>query len=240
MGVIFTASMNADFSEWTTESDADGDLNWSAAAGLAGSAGGMAALIDDNNPMYCSKTLTTSTTGIMRARLYVNPNTISMADGNQYYFFGPYNSAVGRVGHINMRYNGASYQIVVGLVNDALSDASATAVNISNAEHYVEYMLTRASSDVASDGRVDWWIDGVAQAAVTTQDNWDRFNNLGSVRMGPYSGIDTSTRGTVYFDELVVRDDNVEIGPLALGQPAGARGIFIPGMRQWQPQRVGR
>ena len=76
MTVVFTANMDTDFSEWTSETDADNDLSWSASAGMAYTAGGCEALIDDTNSMYLAKTGLTLAGNLFRYRIYIDPNTI--------------------------------------------------------------------------------------------------------------------------------------------------------------------
>ncbi len=70
-------------SEWTTESDADGDLNPSAASGLANTLGGVDVLIDDTNVAFLRETFTVLTGTDYRYRFYFDPNGITMASATR-------------------------------------------------------------------------------------------------------------------------------------------------------------
>ncbi len=77
MTTLLTARMESDFSEWTSETDADGDLNWAAAAGMAGSAGGAQLLINNSTSMSLAYNLLKQT--VAECRFYIDPNTLTMS-----------------------------------------------------------------------------------------------------------------------------------------------------------------
>jgi hypothetical protein len=217
MAIIIDIDHEAnDLSEYTTTVTDSGDLSAAADAALAGTSYGLSVLIDDNTAIYGQYALSSpySTTGITRVRVYFDPNTLTMTHNDQFYMVILYTGATSRVANLNVQMNSGFYRVLVTLVDDAAADNNASAVTVSDAPHYIEFMLTRASSNVASDGRLDWWIDGSVQTAITGKDNYDRFANFGTLRVGAVTGIDTGTRGTLYVDQIVVRDDNTEIGPV--------------------------
>lgn len=81
---------------------------------------------------------------------------------------------------------------------------------------YVECVLYRASSAVASDGSAQMWINGSSVGTVTGIDNYDTFPTNDGLRLGGDSG-DPGTTGTIRFDDFILRDDDTEIGPAPSG-----------------------
>lgn len=215
MSVIFTARMEIDFSEWTSETDTENDLNWSASAGLAGSAGGAALLIDNTTLMYLNKTGLADTSGKARCRFYIDPNTLTMGAGEDFVVLRLANTADDRLCQVYLYYSSGNYKIYHQITNDAGSNVDATgAATITDAPHYVEIYLQRASSNVASDGSLLLQVDGVDIETISGIDNYDRFVQLGQVHLGAYFGLDAGTSGTFYLDEVVVNNDGSLIGPV--------------------------
>lgn len=201
-----------DLSEYTTTVTDSGDLSVSDAAALAGTVHGLDVLIDDNTLIFGSYTLGSPITpSYIRYRFYVDPNSITMADTNAFTLF---NVRAGSniLSEVNLHYASSSYNLRATIVNDAGSVSMSVDAAISDEPHYVEVLLTRSTNADSNDARMDWWVDGNAQTALTGADSYTRFENIDIFRLGAVSGIDTGTRGTVYLDQLVARDDNTEIG----------------------------
>jgi hypothetical protein len=77
---------------------------------------------------------------------------------------------------------------------------------------YLEFYLQRESYDGANDGQAEWWINGVSQGTVTGIDNYNSFPTMNKFLLGESGSRPASASGTAYWDDLVIRDDDTEIG----------------------------
>jgi len=209
---IISIHLENDLGEFTSTVVDGGDLSWSAAAALRGSLGGMACLADDTNAIYGVKSGFTSTTGKVRWRFYIDPNTITIPTANEFvicYMF----SAANTVATANLRYvTGVGYRIKGRIINDTGGGTDTAYTTVTDAPHYVELYLQRAATAASSDGSISIWIDGVLKSTITGVDNFDRFASFTSVRLGLAETLPATTAGTIFFDELVVRNDGRPIG----------------------------
>lgn len=202
------------WSEWTSAITDGGDLSITSNAGLAGSTYGMELLIDDTVAIYAYYNSGGSARNYWRFRLYVDPNTLTLA--NTYLSGLAQLQTSLRVNFFRMwlfRSSGGTSQLYISTQNDGGSYTERY-TNISFTEpHWIEVAITRASSDVASDGTVEFWIDGVAGTSITGIDNYDCLNVVGQFKVGAHS-ITSGVSGTYYIDEVVVNDDGNFIGPI--------------------------
>lgn len=189
-----------------------GDLSAQAAAALAGTSYGMQAVVDDATNIYGLTIGINNTSGKMRLRFYFDPNSLTMGSAELFTLYYARSAVPNTFMQVQLRWSGSVYQIIATITNDAASSTPTTAINITDAPHYVEVYLQRASSDVASDGRIDVWVDGAGQQSVTGVDNYDRFNNFNQFLFGATVGLDAGTSGTFFLDELVINDDGSLIG----------------------------
>jgi hypothetical protein len=195
-------------SAWDSSS---GDPAVSQAAALASTDYGLAILIEDTDPVYARKVI--SQQAVLRIRLYIDPNGISIPNGNNLYAFLIQQNGGGYAFINSLRLNNNSGQY--RLVWNASDDASGYSdyCDISDDAHYVEWVIRRASSAVASDGSTEWWVDGVSQGTQTNLDNYNTFADQDyRVYMGAPTGIPSGTSGTYYLDELIMRDNDTVIG----------------------------
>lgn len=214
-----------DLSQYTSTATDSGDLSVSDTAALAGTGYGLSCLIDDTTVIYGQKDLgSPNTAGKVRARCYIDPNTLTMANTNDIAFLLIRSATTTRIS-VWLRYaTVGGYQIYAVGTGDAGSQTSSN-YNITDAPHYVEVYMTRAANSTSADGTFTLWVDGVEKFTVT-YDNYDAFPSFQVVRMGAAADIDAGTSGTFYLDELIVNDDGSEIGPVtgATFQAAWARG----------------
>jgi hypothetical protein len=207
---------DVDFEE-NDKSDLDaqtqpGDLATSA-PGLAATNFKLNVTINDVNPVYGEMNTLGSTTGYARTRFYLDPNTLTMADGDEFHILYLLNSSTQTIGRVTLRYTAADgYRVRAALINDAAGWVNGTNQDITNAEHCIEYMLVRASTNTVSDGRCYLRIDGVLVDSVTGEDNYDRFDDFDAAWLGGASGIDAGTSGTFYVDEWFANDNGDVIG----------------------------
>jgi hypothetical protein len=99
-------------------------------------------------------------------------------------------------------------------IDDTGNHANSLIYTITDEPHYIEVETRRATGPSASDGYTRFWVDGVfAYSSQIGIDNYDWMNDYQLIIIGAPSGIDSGTSGTIYLDDLVVRDDEDEIGP---------------------------
>jgi hypothetical protein len=204
-----------DFSEWTGLSDPGSDLSVSGSAGLAGTANGMAVRINDTQSAYAIYTMgADDTSGILRIRFYLDPNGLTINSGSNHF-----------IGALRSNTNIATFKIEwtttdgfgfqAQLVGDSATLSTAY-YPISDAEHYIEVQLVRATNSTSNDGTLDLWIDGVHMEQLVG-DNYDMFPYFRQLRLGATSGVDATSSGTYYLDEIVVNNDGSEIGAVGGG-----------------------
>jgi hypothetical protein len=188
----------------------NGSLSVSAGAALAGAAG-MRAMLNDNNAIYVTND-TPNAEPRYRARFYLDPNSIVMANGNAHYIFYGYTGASTIVLRVELRFFGGNYQIRAALRNDGAGWITGSWLTISDAPHSVELDWRAATAAGANNGGLTLWIDGAQQANLTGVDNDTR--RIDRVQLGAVAGIDAGTRGAYYFDAFESRRSSY-IGPVA-------------------------
>lgn len=194
-----------------------GDLSAEVAAALASTVEGLNVLIDDNGAIYGQKDeASPNTSETIRFRFYLDPNSINMGSGNSFVLVKAFSSASRNIAQVNLQYDGANYEIRSFFGQDLGSTVILHTTDITDEEHYIEVLVVRAANSGSDDGSMEVWIDGGSVASKADIDNFDQFDNYDFFRAGAVLGIDTGTRGTIFIDEIVMRDDSTEIGEAAL------------------------
>lgn len=226
-----------DLSEYTATAGAD--IETSAASALAGTNYGLSLLLDDVTASYGYKTISL-TTNDLRIRIYIDPNSPSMADNDWMTILRvTSDTPVGpRLLECRFRYDDPDLGIQTRSFVDTGSLDDTALATITDEPHYIEFHVERAASNVSGDGRLRTWIDGALQNTISNLDNYDDFPDAERIYFGDVVGINATTTGTFYMDEFKANDDGGEIGPVAAagGQPMNLRGITVPHSRQWQPR----
>ncbi len=192
----------------------DDDLEVIRSAALAGTLFGMGVDIDDTTATYGQKNQTAPSSNEFRFRFYLDPNSLAMADDDSFQIIRSFNAAAPWAFiRLYLAENDAAntYDLTLGCTSDSPT-TNWKRHSISDAEHYVEIHVERASSSTSSDGRCRIWTDGNLKTTDSGIDNYDAFGNLSSFRFGADS-LDAGTSGILYIDEIVFRDDGQEIGP---------------------------
>ena len=217
MSVWFEAHHeDGDFREYTSTSTDGGDLSVTAGAALAGTSYGLSYLVDDTVSLTASRYPTTSYTGIIRGRIYFNPNGLSMASGSNIFLHYVSSSVWQQPYSILCQMVSGNYSIKVNTTRDVGGEAGTGLYAITNEEHYIEVETRRASSVSASDGTCKLWIDNVLKETLTGLDNYDNFCDAYYVCAG-YGYNSGTISGTFYTDELIINNDGSEIGPVGGG-----------------------
>jgi len=161
----------------------------------------MQAVIDDNSALYVRDTRPADEPRY-RARFYFDPNSITMASGDNHYIFFGYSGTASpaAVLRVIFRYSSGVYQLRVSALDNARSGSWYT---ITDGPHAIEIEWKAATAAGANNGAISLWIDGVAKQTKGSIDN-DTLR-VDEVRLGPLAGIDTGTRGILYFDAFESR-----------------------------------
>jgi hypothetical protein len=99
---------------------------------------------------------------------------------------------------IQLQKTATSYQIRSGLLNDAGAWADTSWYDVPNAWSAVEIRYQA----FANSGSLTLWLDDSQKQSLTFIDNDTR--TLTDIRLGA-QGIETGTRGTIYFDDFESR-----------------------------------
>lgn len=215
MAELINVELEADLTDWTSTSGTG--LSWSAAAGLAATDGGMAVAVTNTSARYGIKTFAQISSSYCRFRLYVDPNSLTMASADSFQLCRLLDGANGRI-QIVLRYDGASYEIRLRAMDDAAAWPTTSYYDILDTAHYIEAQLAYASGAVASDATLDLWIDDVHKEQVAGLDIYD-IGKPDRIWVGAVAELDAGTSGTFYVDEIVVRDDDTEIGAIGGEDP---------------------
>jgi sugar lactone lactonase YvrE len=186
---------SGNFSAWSANSNNGGNLSVSAGAALEGNYGLQAAFTNTANMLVRNDSPTAETR--YRARFYFNPNSISMATGDNITLLQALDASGNFVLSIQFNRSSAGYQLRAR----SHDSGSGVFVNtpyfiISNAVHTVEI-------DWGNDGHLTFWIDGVQQANLTGINNSSY--NIETVRLGAPNMSITGTSGSFYIDAFESR-----------------------------------
>ena len=149
-----------------------------------------------------------------RARLYFDPNGISMTDGNAHYIMMGLASDAFSVFQLDFRRSAGIYQIRLLQKDDGSVHTGTAWATISDAPHFIEIEWWGASAAGANNGGINLWIDGASKGGLTNLDNDTR--RIDSVRLGAVAGLDTGNSGTYYIDAFESRRQTY-IGPAGGG-----------------------
>jgi hypothetical protein len=165
----------------------------------------MQAAINDNTAIYVTDDAP-SAESRYRARFYFDPNSISMASGDNHFIFYAISGTSKAVARIQFRFtNRDGYQVRVQVLNNSSSWTNSAWFAISDTPHALEIDWMAAAN-----GGLTLWIDGTQRAALTGIANSNY--RIDRVRLGAVNGVDRGTRGTTYFDAFESRRQTF-IGP---------------------------
>jgi len=197
---------SSSFSAWSSNKPDSGDLSVTTSSALVGS-NGMEVVVDDTVNIYVTDELPNAETRY-RARFYLDPNSISMTDGNAQYIFSGQDASTAF--QLDFRFSAGSYQIRLRQYTNSNSVQSTNWVTISDALHSLELEWWASTSAGANNGGMTLWVDGIQSGGLSGVANDTR--RIESVRLGAVSGIDAGTLGTYYIDAFESRRQTY-IGP---------------------------
>jgi len=212
-----------------------GDLATSA-PGLASTNYKLNVTINDVNPVYGEMNGLASATRFTRHRFYFDPNTLTMADNDRFQLLNLRNGSGSAVGRIEFGYTIANgYNIRAGLYTDAGAWVDGTAQDVSDAPHCIEYLLARASTSTAADGRCHLRIDGILVDSITDEDNYNRFDQINKARLGAPFDIDAGTSA-----HFTWTNGSPTTTATSSARPLIRQGPIRPIVTCWPPTPMGR
>jgi hypothetical protein len=186
---------SGDVTAWTSLTDAESDASVTEAAALVGTYG-MQFVIDNTTAMYLVDA-TPDSEKRFRFRFYFDPNSVTMEAGNLFNMFvaqfGGANAIV-----ITLEFNDGVYKIRPSSRIDAGTYTFHDRVILTDAPHYIEMDWKASSAAGANNGYSTLWVDGEEKTTMSSLDN-DTVSITGVI-LGPSSGIDAGTSGTIFYD----------------------------------------
>ena len=196
--VIFSDGFESgNLSAWTSAATGGGDLSVNTAAALEGSYG-LQVLINDNLGMYLLDDHPNGESTYL-ARFLLDPNSISMAQGDNHTIFRAYYGNQVIV-HMGFGYQNGSHQLQVGAFTDGGSWWFSNWLSISDAPQLVELEWRAASAPGANNGYLKLSVNQVARFQTPSLDN--DAHRIDSIRLGPLVGVPSGTRGIYYIDRF--------------------------------------
>jgi hypothetical protein len=202
---------SANLGAWTPVTDA-GDLSVASWAAMRGSGYGLAALVDDTNPIYVQND-SPNNQGRYRMRFYLNPYTFNPGEAQGHFrtrvFLGLDETPQRRVLALILRRQGGNYALAVRVRRDDNSQADTAFYPLSAGAHSIEIDFQRASGAGASNGSLRLWIDDVLKQTLLGIDNDQA--GIDHVRLGALS-VKSGAGGMLLFDEMESRTTTA-VGP---------------------------
>lgn len=189
---------SGDLLAWTARKGDFGDLKVVATAALQG-AWGMRARIDDNTPIYVTDDTPNGEVSY-KAKFLFDPNSIGMKNRDFHTIFLGQDLRTGYVPTLRVEFRKvfSGYQLRAGTRSDSPTWINTAWFAITDQSHEVEVEWDASQSAGMNNGQLMFFIDSIQKANITGIDN-DTFQ-VDRVRLGAVNNIDTTTRGTTFFD----------------------------------------
>jgi hypothetical protein len=202
---------SGNFTAWDDWDDDGGDLSVAVGAALHGSYG-MSIFIQDTDGKGVNDTTPIAETR-HRCRFYIDPNGLSMGEGDTFQLLYLSDSGFNEAYHLNLKYTAANgYQILAVDRTDDAWDKDTGWWTITNDVHCIEIDWQASSGVGNNDGRLQLWIDGVSKIEVTDIDSDTETIDL--LWWGAPFELDATTSGTFYLDDFASNDDGSPIGQM--------------------------
>lgn len=192
---------------WSATQPGSGDLNIATAAALVGTFG-MQIRLNDNALVYVGDDLP-NREALYRARFYFDPNATAMAANDSFFLLMGYQGSTDAIFGLELNYQ-SGYRLRLALRDDPSVGVTSNWISLSDTPHYLEIAWMAATAPGANNGGMTLWVDGIQQAGLANVDNdtW----RLDRVQLGAVNGLDSGTRGNLYFDAFESRRTTY-IGP---------------------------
>lgn len=198
-----------DLSEFSEVDDTGAHASASAAAAMGSSRYGIQFAIVGTDAIRLKSSLAW-TTKTIRFRFYFDPNGISLGSTLTRVIASLWNATDGNVLRVFFK-DDSGMSIAVEYQEDGGGTTSTAFQSITDAPHYIEVELKRASSAGGSDGYVRFWVDDTLADTDSSLDIFD-LGRPTEIRLVWDTNNHASDSGTLYFDELLVNNDGNPIG----------------------------
>jgi hypothetical protein len=189
-----------------------GNLAVAAAAALNGTSYGLSVTCPaTTNQKHAGKRISLWENTHFRVRFYFDPNTCTMGAATPVILRVCENSSGNNVCAIKFM-ESSGYKLALNRRDDDLTDTTGTGYVITDAPHYVEMHIQRASADGVSDGVFELWIDGTLKKQYTNVKNYNSFIKGDVLKVGASSGVTAAVNGTFYIDEIKANTTGTAIG----------------------------
>jgi hypothetical protein len=179
---------------WDSETDTGSNFNVNTGSKYWGSYG--AEVTVGATAGYVTDTATSRAAPMsLRARFYLDPNSITMATNDEFTVLAQGTSATPNYA-VNLNYDGANYRVRACLLNDAGSLECSGYVNINDAFNAIEAEWRIVNTT----GSVRIWVNGAFGSADYTVDAGTRA--AADFLLGNVSGRDAGTSGSIYVDDF--------------------------------------
>ena len=206
---------------WSSSQTDSGDLSVSTDAAIVDDFG-LQATINDTNPLYLTD-LSPADENHYRARFYFDPNSISMADGDEHVIFQAFDNDVTPVIRVSFRRDSNSYWMNGAFLQDNGEWVESNWLSLTDSIHAIEIDWRPADCDECYNGLLLMWLDDQKLVDLYGYDN--QTYRVDSVRLGAVEGLDPDTSGVYYIDAFKSRNDQgVGLDPNA--PPAETNLIF--------------
>jgi len=157
----------------------------------------MAVNVSTNNPAYVRDDTPSAETHY-HVRFNFNPNSIAMAKNDIHAILNAYNTSSDAVITIQLRLSGNAYQVRAGVLNNRNRWTYTSWTSLASGWQPIEFDWRASTAPGASNGNLTLWVNSVETVTIIGVDNDSQ--RIEFVALGAVEGIDTTTRGTYYFD----------------------------------------
>ena len=219
-GIVYGATVfnddfeSGDLSAWSSNVNDSGDLSAHADAAMNGSYG-LKVVMDDQTAIYCKDT-SPSAEARYRLRFYVDPNGLTMVNGEDQSIFQAVDAVDDAIFKIRFIYHTTELYRINVMTKEDGGWSYSNDYTISDAPHYIELDWLAATGVGQNDGSTQFWIDGVSKETFSNLDNDTKA--VTDCYLGALANITANTEGTFYLDEFVSNDDGTEIGAVPEGR----------------------
>lgn len=222
MATLVDIGFESDLSELSSTVQNNGDITQSVAAALGGTSGGMSLALDGGatTDLYGVKTFTAVSSTDIRIRVYWDVNTFAMTNNTSHNFLELFENSTALLrSHLRFLWlTTPKFQIRCTLRNDAGTETHGSYATIGASwADYFEYHIHKSTNGTSNDAYAKLYMAGDMVTPISEVTGIDLFDNFGfdELRIGMMSGVDTTTTGTLYLDQIKVTDTATEIGEAA-------------------------
>jgi YD repeat-containing protein len=202
---------NGNYLAWSSSLTEGGSLEVNSQAAIDGEYG-LQTTISTMNSVYLRNNSTP--TMEYHARFYFDPNSISMADGDEHTILKLEDEEGWIVARIDFSYQDDDYWVRSVAMLDDDEEFIGDWVMLSDDQHKIEMGWYASGEPEYDEGFVVFWLDDEIQYYLDYLDN-DTLRTT-TVKLGAVEGVDDDTRGSYYFDAFV-SGRNGDIGMLIPG-----------------------